>query len=102
MNDLAKKTCIPCQGGVPPLGKEECHKLLESLSGWEMNSEAKRLSKSFSFKDFSAAMDLAVKIGKMADEQWHHPEIKVGTHKIDGLVESDFIFCAKVDDITQG
>ena len=110
MNELAKKTCIPCQGGVPPLGKEDCLKLLESLSDWEMNSEANRLSKSFSFKDFSAAMDLAVKIGKMADEQWHHPEIKVGfghldievwTHKIDGLVESDFIFCAKVDGIAR-
>ena len=110
MSDLANKTCIPCQGGVPPLNKDECITLLKSLDDWNMNGEANRLSKSFSFKDFNQAMELAVKIGKMADEQWHHPELKVGfghldievwTHKINGLVESDFIFCAKVDEIAR-
>ena len=110
MNDLAKKQCIPCQGGVPPLGKEECMNLFKNLNGWSINDEATRLKKSFKFDDFSKAMNLAVEIGKMADEQWHHPELQVGfghldievwTHKIDGLVESDFIFCAKVDEISQ-
>ena len=110
MNDLAKKTCIPCQGGVPALSKEKCLELVKSLDGWSLNEEANRLRKSFKFDDFDKAMGLAVLIGKMADEQWHHPELQVGfghldvevwTHKIDGLVESDFIFCAKTDEISR-
>ena len=110
MNDLAKKTCIPCQGGVPALTKEKCIDLIKNLDGWSLNEEVNRLKKSFKFDDFDKAMGLAVLIGKMADEQWHHPELHVGfghlevevwTHKIDGLVESDFIFCAKADEISR-
>ena len=110
MNDLAKKTCIPCQGGVPPLEKEKCLALLSDLDGWSLDDDAKRLTKIFKFDDFKKPMDLAVIVGKMADDQWHHPELHVGfghldievwTHKIDGLVESDFIFCAKVDELAR-
>jgi 4a-hydroxytetrahydrobiopterin dehydratase len=108
MNDLAKKTCIPCQGGVPALPKDKCLELMKNLDGWTIDDNAKRLIKIFKFDDFKKAIGLAVLIGEMSDEQWHHPELHVGfghldievwTHKIDGLVESDFIFCAKVDEI---
>ena len=106
---LSDKKCIPCQGGVPPLAFEEVEKLKGQISAdWELTHDGRRLLRKEKYKDFSTPMKLAVEIGKMADQQWHHPEINLGfghleievwTHKINGLVESDFIFAAKVDAI---
>ncbi len=111
MSDLADKKCIPCTGGVPPLPSSEVHKLLARLSpGWELTHVGTRLFRTFKFKDFKAPMELAIAIGKLAEEQWHHPELHVGwghleveiwTHKIGALVESDFILAAKIDRLTK-
>lgn len=110
-NELRSKTCIPCQGGVPALGIEEVEQLRAGISeAWDVRNNSKRLYRSIKTKDFSDAMGIATKIGLVADEQWHHPELLVGfghldieiwTHKIDGLVESDFIFASKVDQIIE-
>lgn len=107
MNELSKKNCIPCQGGVPPLEIEERVKHLKSLDeGWELTHEQNRLFRRFKFKDFKAPFILSCAISEMAEDQWHHPDLKFGwgyleieiyTHKIGSLVESDFIFAAKVD-----
>jgi 4a-hydroxytetrahydrobiopterin dehydratase len=104
---LKNKQCIPCQGGVPPLEEVEKDTLLNQLhSRWELSTDKKRLSCSYETLDFKHSMDLANKIAVLADEQWHHPELVVAyqrvevviwTHKINDLVESDFIFAAKVD-----
>ena len=104
---LKEKKCIPCQGGVPPLPLQDIQKLKKQLgSEWSLTHNHSRLRISYKFKNFAYAMELAGRIGVMAEEQWHHPELVVGfghldvevwTHKINGLVESDFIFCAKVD-----
>ena len=112
MSELANKTCIPCQGGIPPLEKEQCESLMQSLKeDWKLSEKGDRLKLSLTFDNFEKPMGLAREIGVMADEQWHHPELHIGyghleievwTHKIDGLVESDFIFAAKVDEIRQG
>jgi 4a-hydroxytetrahydrobiopterin dehydratase len=105
MSELAKKTCVPCQGGVPPLSPEKCAELLERLEGWSLNGKG-HLEKSYRFDDFRQPFEFAKRVGEMAEEQWHHPDlflswgrltIEVWTHKIDGLVESDFIFAAKAD-----
>ena len=106
---LSEKKCIPCQGGVPILGPEAVAKYARQINSyWKVTHESKRLFLSVKTKDFSEAMRIANKVGLMADDQWHHPELTVGfghldievwTHKIDGLVESDFIFAAKVDSI---
>ena len=107
--DLKLKQCIPCQGGVPPLSKEAKETLLIELdSSWLLTHDGSRLKRELKFKDMASPMKLAEKIAKMADDQWHHPELHVGyghmeieiwTHKINNLVESDFIFAAKVDEI---
>ena len=107
--DLKNKVCIPCQGGVPPLTADEVDQYLPRISeDWSINEKKTKISLSLKFKDFATPMKMAFEIGKMADEQWHHPELEIGfghldihvwTHKIDGLVESDFIFAAKVDEI---
>lgn len=105
--DLAQKSCIPCQGGVPPLPESEIERLLGELVGWSLNEE-KHLEKSYEFDDFRGGFEFVKRVGEMAEEQGHHPDIylawgkvvlEVWTHKIDGLVESDFIFAARADEL---
>ena len=106
MSDLAKKTCIPCKGGVPPLKGEKLDDLMEKLKNdWKIIKEH-HLEKEYSFKNFKEALDFTVKVGELAENQDHHPDIfltwgkvkvTIWTHKIDGLTESDFIFAAKTD-----
>ena len=107
MNDLSDKNCIPCEGGVPPLPVTEREELLLTLhSDWSLINEKNRLQRKLKFQDFKESFALVCEISKMAEQQWHHPDIKFGwgyleiviyTHKIQSLVESDFIFAAKVD-----
>ena len=105
MSDLAKRECIPCRGGVPPLGGAEIGELLKELDGWEVVKEH-HLLKSYTFKDFREALAFVNRVGQLSEEQGHHPDICFGwghcevtiwTHKIDGLTESDFILAAKID-----
>jgi len=106
MSVLAQETCIPCRGGVPPLKGEELDALQEKLgNGWQIINEH-HLEKEYIFADFRQALDFTVKVGEVAENQGHHPDIylawgkvklTIWTHKIDGLTESDFIFAAKAD-----
>ena len=106
MSELAKKECIPCKGGVPPLEGNELTTLLEKLGGdWQAIDEH-HLEKEYKFKNFREALDFTNRVGELAEEQGHHPDIylawgkvkiTIWTHKIDGLTESDFIFAAKAD-----
>lgn len=108
MSDLASKTCIPCRGGVPPLTGAPLQKLQDELAnGWKV-IEGHHLEKDYRFEDFRAALDFTNRVGEMAEEQGHHPDIElswgrvklsVWTHKIDGLTESDFIWAAKADQL---
>jgi 4a-hydroxytetrahydrobiopterin dehydratase len=105
MSDLATKTCIPCRGGVPPLKGQELEALEKQLPGWVVVDEH-HLFKAFKFPDFRTALEFVNRVGELAEEQGHHPdlylawgkvEVKIWTHKIDGLTESDFILAAKID-----
>ena len=105
MSDLANKSCVPCRGDVPPLGGEELAGLSRQLPGWEV-VEGHHLKKEFRFRNFREALDFVNRVGDLAEEQAHHPDIDFGwgrvgitifTHKIDGLTESDFVLAAKVD-----
>lgn len=108
--DLSSKQCIPCRGGTPPLKGTQLNQLGDQLEhGWEIVDEH-HLSKNFKFVDFSGALGYVNRIGGMADEQGHHPDIylawgkvriEVWTYKINGLTESDFIFAAKADQLIQ-
>ncbi|UCG52564.1 MAG: 4a-hydroxytetrahydrobiopterin dehydratase [Candidatus Latescibacterota bacterium] len=106
MNDLAKKQCVPCRGGVPPLEGPEIKRLLDQLSNDWIVVEDHHLEKEFQFDDFKQALDFTNRVGDLAEEQGHHPDVYLAwgkvklvlwTHKIDGLTESDFIFAAKAD-----
>jgi 4a-hydroxytetrahydrobiopterin dehydratase len=105
MKDLADRQCVPCRGGVPPLGEREASRLLAQLDGWDIR-DGHHLDKTYRLKNFAAALDLVNRIGATAEEQNHHPNlllswgrvgVEIWTHKIDGLTESDFVFAAKCD-----
>ena len=102
---LAARDCVPCKGGVPPLTAAEIEPLLRQVEGWQ-SVDGHHLSKTYRFKDFADALAFVDRIGAMAEQQWHHPDIylawgavrvDIWTHKINGLTESDFIFAAKCD-----
>lgn len=108
MSDLASKTCVPCRGGVPPLkGKElaQIHKQLADWAHWKVVNEH-HLTRAYTFPDFNQALAFVNRVGEIAEEQGHHPDILLAwgkaavtlwTHKVDGLTESDFIMAAKID-----
>jgi 4a-hydroxytetrahydrobiopterin dehydratase len=104
---LADKECVPCHGGVPPLGEAEVTRLLGELQpGWEAIEGGRRLWREWRFPDFKSALSQANRIGELADAQDHHPDlhiawgrlvVEIWTHTIGGLSEADFVFAAKVD-----
>ena len=105
MTELAQKTCVPCRGGTPPLTAEEIKPLADQVPGWEV-VENHHLEKSYRFEDFKSALEFVNRVGELAEEQDHHPDLYLAwgkvdittwTHKIDGLSESDFILAAKID-----
>jgi 4a-hydroxytetrahydrobiopterin dehydratase len=106
MSTLADKQCVPCKGGVPPLKGQSLRELSTQLRGeWQIVNEH-HLEKEFRFKDFRQALDFTNRVGALAEEQGHHPDIylawgkvriTIWTHKIDGLTESDFVLAAKIE-----
>ncbi|MDX1503853.1 MAG: 4a-hydroxytetrahydrobiopterin dehydratase [Thermoanaerobaculia bacterium] len=111
MTELADKECIPCKGGVPPLEGDELARLADELGGgWKVVDEH-HLEKLYRFPDFQQALDFTNRVGALAEEVNHHPnifltwgkvKIELWTHKIDGLTESDFVWAAKADRLLDG
>ena len=111
MSDLASKKCVPCEGNIPPFSVDEIHKYLKRVDGWEVvedKIDGFHLLKNFKFENFLKSQDFINKVGKIAEEEGHHPDlwfgwgyasIKIYTHAIKGLAESDFILAAKIDKI---
>ena len=111
MTDLYEKKCIPCRGGIPSFDISEIHKYLKKIDGWDVKKKENEfyfLEKKFSFKNFSESQKFVNQVGDIAEKEAHHPDIIFGwgyakiqifTHKIKGLVESDFILAAKIDKI---
>jgi 4a-hydroxytetrahydrobiopterin dehydratase len=105
MSELADRQCVPCRGGVPPLKGDEVQRLLVQLADWQAVSEH-HLLKTYRFQNFRETLVFVNRVGELAEEQGHHPdicfgwgkaEISIWTHKIDGLTESDFVLAAKID-----
>ena len=82
MSNLAQKTCIPCKGGVPPLKGKELDDLLEQLSNEWQVIEEHHLEKEYSFRNFRHALDFTIKVGEMAEDQGHHPDIFLAWGKV--------------------
>ncbi len=108
MSKLAKKKCIPCEGGIPPLSETQAKDLMQELNEWSLIDEAHLLAKSFRFKDFAHTMAFVNKVAAIAEEEGHHPDMSISygdvgieltTHSIGGLSENDFIVAAKIDEL---
>ena len=109
MNDLADKKCVPCEGGIPAFDIKEIHKYLKKIDGWDVKNDENKnyfLLKEFKFNNFLDSQEFVNKIGAIAEAESHHPDISFGwgyakvkifTHAIKGLAESDFILAAKID-----
>lgn len=105
MGDLTGKKCIPCEGGTPHLMADEIERLRKEVPEWEVVNWHE-LKRKFTFKNFAEALAFVNKIGTIAEEEGHHPDIHFGwgyvevttfTHAVDGLTENDFILAAKID-----
>ncbi len=107
MAGLADKKCVPCSGGVPKMTAEQIAEIHPQVPEWEVILQH-HLRRVFSFPDFAAALRFVNRIGEVAEEAGHHPdisftwgrvEVEIYTHKIDGLAEADFILAAKIDQL---
>ncbi len=109
MSDLLNKKCAPCEGGVARFDISEIHKYQKKVDGWEIIKNEKNiylLEKKFNFKNFKDSQRFVNEVGKISEEEGHHPDIIFGwgyakinitTHAIEGLSENDFILAAKID-----
>ena len=111
MSDLANKKCIPCEGGIPAFDIKEIHKYLKKIDEWNVLQDHENnyyIEKKFKFSNFIESEKFIVTVGKIAESEGHHPDItfgwgyaiiKISTHAIKGLAESDFILAAKIDKV---
>ena len=111
MSDLTEKKCMPCEGGVLPFDTSEIHKYQKKVDGWDVikgGEEIFFLLKKFKFDNFLKSIQFVNKVGDIAETEGHHPDIwfgwgyakiKIFTHAISGLHESDFVLAAKIDKI---
>ena len=111
MSELLKKKCVPCEGGAVPFNLSEIHKYQKKVDGWDLKKDKKNiffLEKKFNFKNFLESQNFVNQVGKVSEDEGHHPDISFGwgyakiiisTHAIQGLSENDFILAAKIDEI---
>jgi 4a-hydroxytetrahydrobiopterin dehydratase len=106
--ELTKKRCVPCEGGnVKPLSRNQVQELLADLAAWQLTADGKRIRREWRVKDFEVALDFFNRIGRIAEDEGHHPDlhltgyrnaaVEIWTHAIGGLSENDFILAAKID-----
>ena len=105
-NELSQSYCEPCKGNTPKLNYSEISKYLSEINEWSVNENQDMIFKKFEFKNFNKSLNLANKIGELADKEGHHPDISIGwgyclvmlhTHAIKGLSVNDFILASKID-----
>src|SRR5262245_46710676 len=106
---LVGRRCVPCEGGVPPLSKEQVQSYLKAVPGWKLTADGQRIRREWRVKDFVTALDFFKRIGDVAEAEDHHPDlhlvgyrnvaIELWTHAIGGLSENDFILAAKIDQL---
>jgi len=111
MSDLIKKKCVPCEGSAIPFDISEIHKYQKKVDGWNIIKNDKGIyfiEKKFIFKNFLQSQNFVNNVGRISEEEGHHPDISFGwgyakinitTHAIEGLSENDFILAAKIDEI---
>ncbi len=105
--DLAAKKCTPCEGNTPALTRDQVAARLPAVAEWKLADDGKLIRRKYKFKDFVSAMAFLQKVGELAEDEGHHPDlhltgyknaaVELTTHAIGGLSENDFIVAAKID-----
>ena len=111
MSELADKKCVPCEGNISPFKIDEIQNYLKKVDGWnvvEDKIDGFHLLKQYKFNNFVKSQEFINKVGEISEKEGHHPDIwfgwgyaqiKIFTHAIKGLAESDFILASKIDKI---
>ena len=101
MNELARKKCQPCEGGIAPLSPQQVQPMLKGLDGWAL--DGKMIAKTYRFANYFETMAFVNAAAWISHREDHHPDMRVGynechvayvTHALDGLSENDFICAA--------
>ena len=112
MEDLANKKCVPCEGGISAFDIKEIHKYLKKIDGWDVLTDKEKnyyIEKNFKFSNYVQSEKFVIDVGKIAENEGHHPDIafgwgyariKISTHAIKGLAESDFVLAAIIDKLS--
>jgi 4a-hydroxytetrahydrobiopterin dehydratase len=105
--ELTQKRCVPCEGAVRALSRDEAEAMLPSVEGWALDGDAKRISRPWTVKNFMAGINFFNAVAALAEEEGHHPDlhlegyrrvmIVLWTHAVGGLTENDFILAAKIN-----
>lgn len=108
MSELSKKHCVPCEGGATPFGLDTSTQYLEELDRWHLTDDVS-IEKVVQWKDFKEALNFVNKVGALAEQEGHHPDISIfewnkvrillTTHAIGGLSDNDFILASKIDEL---
>jgi 4a-hydroxytetrahydrobiopterin dehydratase len=108
MSYLLKEKCIPCEGGVSPLNKQDIEGYLFEVFEWEVDKDYKKIFKTYKFSDFIGAINFVERVADVAEMEGHHPDIHIyynkvlielSTHSIGGLSKNDFILAAKIEEV---
>ena len=108
-DELTRKRCKPCEGGIPALSREEAEAIVRNVEGWTLDPDAGQITRSWTVKDFMAGIELFNAVAAIAEEEDHHPDlhlegyrkvtIALSTHAVKGLTENDFILAAKINQV---
>lgn len=106
-DQLVARRCKPCEGGVEPLEPEAAKERMAAIDRWQLSDDGKAIARSWTLRDFRAAVALLNQVAELAEEEQHHPDlhltgyrklrIELTTHAIGGLSENDLIVAAKID-----
>jgi 4a-hydroxytetrahydrobiopterin dehydratase len=108
-DELIQKTCVPCEGGVAPLSREQAEATVRNVEGWTLDPDGRRITRSWTVTNFMAGIDFFNKVAALAEDEDHHPDlhlegyrkvtIALSTHAVKGLTENDFILAAKINQV---
>ena len=91
---------------MPRLKAPEIKKALNRIPDWRKAGST--ITRTYSFKNFPAAVRFVNKVARLAEEAWHHPDIDIRwnkvtlvltTHDEGGLTRKDFRLARAFDQI---
>jgi 4a-hydroxytetrahydrobiopterin dehydratase len=105
--DLLSRHCRELPAGTPTLDDDAVRRYLPLVSGWQLADDGKALQMTRRCENFMDAIGILNRIAALAEEEQHHPDVRIysyrqleltfSTHSIGGLSDNDFIMAARVN-----